>query len=192
MASVRFVSAPTATVKCVILSSTSMPCSNTNSLQSRLHQWYTCLNGHLHETSEKPNGVKLGDVPIKAPCPLYTHKTLFGSMEPGQEFVDEKLSGYQAAMSTQKWKIRRCWIATLSLLAVGLVVTLVLFVYLTKQDRYASSLEDLLTPPLVGPNGPATGQSVYKGPNGSLQVCGFNTGKYSCETIKPKSEDPKM
>ena len=169
-----------------------MPFSKTNPPQSRLHQWYTCLNEHLHETSEKPNGVKLGDVPIKAPCPLYTHKTLFGSMEPGHEFVDEKLSGYQAAMSARKWRNRKCWITTLSVVAIGFLVTVVIFILLLKQDRYDNSLEDMLTPPLLGPNGPATGQSVYKGPDGTLQVCGFSTGKYSCETINPRVEDPKL
>ena len=169
-----------------------MPCSKTDAAQSRLHQWYTCLNGHLHETSEKTNGVKLGDVPIKAPCPLYTHKTLHGSLEPGHEFVDEKLSVYQAAMSARKWKSHRCWMATLSLIAIGFLLTLVFFILLTKQDRYDNLLDDMLTPPLVGPNGPATGQSVYKGPDRSLQVCGFSTGKYSCDTVEPDSEDPKI
>lgn len=133
--------------------------------------------------------MKLGDVAVQAPCPLYSQqKTLYGNMEPGHEFVDEKLSNLVEADRTMKRRMRKGWIATVGFITIGLLISLAVFAVLIKRSESIEPEDSQLTPPLVGPNGPATAQSVYRDGDGNLLVCGFSTGEYSCETIKPDSE----
>lgn len=130
---------------------------------------YTCINRHLHQICEQPNDVKLGDVPVEAPCPLYTRNKYYGTMDSDDESLiawssssmNEKMVSEPASKQVHKRKCSGIWSAILTIIGVGLFITLTVFAALLKGEEYGDPREGVITPPLAGPNGALPGKSVY-------------------------------